>query len=110
MRDRIYHATTRAEWDEARVAGSYTRSTKGRSLAEVGYIHASTATQLPRIAALLYGDGDDVVVLVIDPARVGARVVFEQLEGSDEEFPHIYGPLPVAAVEAVVRVADVTGS
>lgn len=66
-----------------------------------GFIHCSTREQLPRIADFLYGgyDGpDELVVLVVDPARVGAPVKYESVEPGGEEFPHVYGPVPVEAV------------
>ena len=43
----------------------------------------------------------DLVLLAIDPARVGAEVRYERLDGAPEPFPHIYGPLPVDAVVAM---------
>lgn len=38
------------------------------------------------------------MLLEIDPARLTAKVVEENLEGGVEQFPHIYGPLPMTAV------------
>jgi uncharacterized protein (DUF952 family) len=40
-------------------------------------------------------------LLVIDPSRLPADVRIEDLDGGEERFPHIYGPLPI---DAVVRV------
>ena len=45
---------------------------------------------------------DDLVLLVIDPARVDAEIRYERPDGAAERFPHIYGPLRVDAVVAVV--------
>ena len=39
---------------------------------------------------------------MLDPARIGAEIRWEQVPGSAERFPHIYGPLPVAAVRQAV--------
>ena len=98
----IFHVTTAAEWDEARASGIYTRSTRGKTLDEVGYIHCSHAHQVDRIGRFLYGDATEpVVVLAIDESALEVPVVDENLEGGDETFPHIYGPLPVAAVTEV---------
>ncbi|MEU6195595.1 DUF952 domain-containing protein [Streptomyces sp. NPDC047061] len=97
----ILHITERSLWDEAHARGGYEMSTRGRTLQEEGFIHCSTRDQLPRVAAFLYGsyDGpDDLVVLVVDPARVGAPVKWEAPEPGGEEFPHVYGPIPVTAV------------
>ncbi|WP_460069377.1 DUF952 domain-containing protein [Streptomyces sp. YKOK-I1] len=97
----ILHITERALWAAARDQGAYTWSTRGRTLAEEGFIHCSTRTQLPKVAAFLYGayDGpDDLVVLVVDPARLDAPLRYEAPEPGGEEFPHVYGPIPVDAV------------
>lgn len=100
----IVHITERSLWDAARERGTYEVSTRGRTLQEEGFVHFSTREQLPRIAAFLYGDydgPDGLVVLVVDPARLGVPVRYESMEPGGEEFPHVYGPVPV---EAVVEV------
>ncbi|MFE9608916.1 DUF952 domain-containing protein [Streptomyces sp. NPDC006012] len=97
----ILHITERALWDAARERGTYEMSTRGRTLREVGFIHFSSRAQLPRVAAFLYGSYDrpeDLVVLVVDPALLGVPVRWEAVEPDGEEFPHVYGPVPVAAV------------
>ena len=45
-------------------------STRGRTLAEEGFIHASTAAQVPQVADAYYHAAPDLVLLVIDPERV----------------------------------------
>ncbi|MFJ9375796.1 DUF952 domain-containing protein [Streptomyces sp. NPDC101455] len=105
----ILHITERALWDAARARGSYEWSTRGRTLQEEGFIHCSTRTQLPRVAAFLYGsyDGpDELVVLVVDPARLDAPLKYEAPEPGGEEFPHVYGAI---LVDAVVDVEVWTG-
>jgi glutathione S-transferase len=94
----IYHLALADEWHAAQVAGEYRRSTLGKSLDEVGFIHCSHADQVRMIADLVYGDRTDVVLLTIDPHRVGAEIRVENLDGGDQLFPHIYGPLPLNAV------------
>lgn len=37
----IFHIADPDEWKAARATGAYTRSTRGQSLAEVGFIHCS---------------------------------------------------------------------
>ena len=39
-------------------------------------------------------------MLELDPDRLGSPLIVEAV-ASGEEFPHLYGPLPVAAVTAV---------
>ncbi|MFI6346627.1 GNAT family N-acetyltransferase [Streptomyces sp. NPDC050560] len=105
----LLHLAERAHWEAARTTGTYTRSTRGRTLAEVGFIHCSRPHQLRRVADFLYTDTDpaDLVVLVIDPSGLTAPVREEPPEpDAAETFPHIYGPLPVSAVHDTVPFPD----
>ena len=96
----IYHITTAGEWAQARAAGEYTMSTRGTTLAEQGYIHCSTAGQVAPVANAIYQGVPDLLLLVIDAGLVRPEIRFELVPGSDEPFPHIYGPLnPDAVVE-----------
>ncbi|MFE5891581.1 DUF952 domain-containing protein [Streptomyces sp. NPDC002285] len=97
----ILHITERSLWDEARARGAYEMSTRGRTLQDEGFIHCSTRAQLPAVAAFLYGSYDgpgELVVLVVDPARLDVPLKYEAPEPGGEEFPHVYGPIPVNAV------------
>jgi uncharacterized protein (DUF952 family) len=101
MSSEILHITERSLWEAARASGAYTLSTRGRTLAEEGFIHCSTRRQLPGVAAFLYGSyagPDELVVLVVDPARLDVPLVYEAPEPGGEEFPHVYGPIPATAV------------
>ena len=94
----IYHIAETADWEQARRDGQYTMSTRGRTLADEGFIHASTAAQVPLVAAEYYRDAPDLVLLVIDTERVGPELRFEQVPGQPDPYPHIYGPLNLDAV------------
>ena len=99
---RIYHLTTAHAWAAAQNGGSYGESTRGPSLAEVGFIHCSYAHQVTRVAAARYSDAAGLVLLVIDPDRLRAELRDEDLDGRGEVFPHIYGPLNLDAVVEVL--------
>jgi uncharacterized protein (DUF952 family) len=60
------------------------------------------------VADRIYRGRADVVILSIDASRLNSRVRTDNLEGGDDIFPHIYGPLPLDAVAAVslVPLAD----
>jgi uncharacterized protein (DUF952 family) len=62
----------------------------------VGYIHLSTQRQWLATLGRFYRGVDGLVLLVIDGERVAAPVRFEHADGDD--FPHLYGPLPLDAV------------
>jgi uncharacterized protein (DUF952 family) len=107
----LLHLAERADWDKARLAGEYLVSTRGRTLAEEGFIHCSLPSQVRGVAELFYADLDDLVVLVIDSDRLTAPIRFEPpAPGVDALFPHIYGPVPAGAVVEVIPVTrDATG-
>jgi uncharacterized protein (DUF952 family) len=88
-------------------AGRYEVSTRGRTLAEEGFIHAAFERQVEAVLDRYYADVDDVVLLVIDRGAVGAPVIDEIVAG--ERYPHIYGALPVAAVVDAVPTARQPG-
>ncbi|MER5361346.1 DUF952 domain-containing protein [Streptomyces sp. NPDC002785] len=104
----LLHLTESPLWEAARGIGTYEMSTRGRTLHEEGFIHCSLPHQLAGVAEMLYGAGSragtgdqDLVVLVIDPARLPVPVRYESVAPGGEEFPHIYGPVPVDAVVEV---------
>jgi glutathione S-transferase len=99
----LFHITTAAEWAAAIDTGRYTGSTRGKTLAQEGFIHCSFAEQTAAVVAMLYADCPDPLVLLrIDPALVDAEIKVEPaVPGGDQDYPHIYGPLPVAAVVEV---------
>jgi uncharacterized protein (DUF952 family) len=101
----IYHIAKEADWQRARRDGQYTVSTLGRSLAEEGFIHASTAAQVAGVANAFYHGEDGLVVLVIDPDLVGPEIRWEHVPGAGAPFPHIYGPLSPDAVTATLPLA-----
>jgi uncharacterized protein (DUF952 family)/GNAT superfamily N-acetyltransferase len=97
----LLHLTTPAEWRAALQTGAVTPP----SLAEVGFVHLSTPAQVHLPAERLFHGRRDVVLLVVDPARLTDPVRMEPGVPGDPasmRFPHLYGPLPAAAVVAVV--------
>jgi uncharacterized protein (DUF952 family) len=98
----IYHIAARADWEQALRDGAYTTSTRGVSLAEQGYIHASGAAQVADVANAFYRDADeDLVLLEIDAGRVRPEIRYADVPGAAAPFPHIHGPLNPDAVVAV---------
>ena len=98
----LFHIALPEDWERERARGRYTRSTRGRHLDEVGFVHLSFGHQLEATANRYFGDVDHVVLLTIDPRRCDGAVVVEPGAGTvDDAFPHLYGALPVDAVVAV---------
>ena len=105
--ERLFHLALRRDWEGAKEAGEYRVSTRGRTLAEEGFLHASYAHQWQGVRDAYYADvSEPLVLLEVDPALLDVPVVEEVPAGGDEAFPHVYGPLPVAAV---VTVRELSG-
>ncbi len=92
----IYHLALPEAWADAHTSGSYDRSTRDATLAEVGFVHCSEAGQVAATAARFYADLPTVVLLSIDESGLDVRR--EPADG--QLFPHVYGPIPVANVVA----------
>jgi len=68
---------------------------------EAPFIHLSTTEQVHLPANRLFRGRMDLVLLYIDPAALDSPVRWEPGVPTDPEsmlFPHLYGPLPAAAV------------
>lgn len=90
----IYHITAQSAWQAAQAAGQYTAD----SLASQGFIHCSTAAQVLATANRFYAGQAGLVLLRIAEEKLSAAVRYENLEGGEALFPHIYGALNLEAV------------
>ena len=50
----------------------------------------------------MFAGRSDLILLTIDPARLTARLVYEDCYETGHQFPHIYGPLNLEAVTGFV--------
>ena len=94
---RIYTILPRAEWTAAVAVGRFEGSAVDH---QDGYIHFSTAAQAGETAGRYFAGIANLVVLEIEGDDLGAGLKWEPSRGGDL-FPHLYGPLAVAAVRAV---------
>jgi uncharacterized protein (DUF952 family) len=93
----IFHITTRQAWARAKAAGTYSTE----MFPVEGFIHCSTADQFIQVANMRFRGQTGLVLLSIDTNAVTAPIVYENLEGGQQMFPHIYGELNLAAVVKV---------
>ncbi len=93
----IYHLTTLPEWQKAQEEGIYVPG----GFEKDGFIHCSDHYQIKSTANRYYRETPQLIVLEIDPSLTNAELVYENLEGGEMPYPHLYGPLPVGAVRAV---------
>jgi uncharacterized protein len=99
MEPHIFHLITAAELAAAEPQGLLVPP----SLASQGYAHASYRHQLAPVANAVFPDHDELVVLELDAARLSALVRAEPADPalppveSGSLFPHVYGPIELAA-------------
>ena len=97
----LVHLLAPADWRSALADGAV----RPPSLAESGFVHLSAPGQVHLPAERLFPGRRDLVLLVVDPGRLTDPVRWEPGVPGDPasmRFPHLYGPLPVTAVVAVV--------
>lgn len=96
----LVHLCSEDEWRVAQAHGEH----RPDSLNDNGFVHLSTPAQVHLPANRLYAGRTDLVLLRVDAARLSSPVRWEPGVPADPvgmEFPHLYGPLPVAAVISV---------
>ena len=74
------------------------------SLAAEGFVHCSDFGTVHLPANRIFAGRTDLVLLVVDPARLDVPLRWEPGSPPDPAgiwFPHVYGPVPAAAVVAV---------
>ena len=101
---RIFHLVTPKRWEKALIEGRY----RPDSLKTERFIHCSTWEQLLESAELYFKSEDRLIVTIIIEKHVKKHLVWEKGR-NDQDFPHIYGEFPFAAVETtkvLVRNAD----
>lgn len=89
----IYKICPRALWEEAEREGLFPGSPADRA---DGYIHLSTAEQVAETAAKHFRGQADLVLVAVDGEALGEALKWEPARAG-ALFPHLHGPLPVAA-------------
>lgn len=93
----LYHIIGVDDLEAARQAGVYELG-----LDREGFIHLSGRDQVLTPANIWYVDRTDLSLLVIDEDALTSQVVREPGTGTDELFPHLYGPLNLEAIVDVI--------
>jgi uncharacterized protein (DUF952 family) len=93
----IFHMCLREEWELAVKSGAYAGSSQDRA---DGFIHFSTAEQLPESARRHRRGQAGLVLLAVDPVVLGEALRWEASRHG-VLFPHLYGTLPLSAVVSV---------
>ena len=93
----LYKICPEGLWREAESAGAFTGSPVD---VQDGFIHLSTAAQARETAAKHFAGQRDLLLIAVDADALGPALRYEPSRGGDL-FPHVYGPLPLAAVRWV---------
>ena len=102
----IFKIVPRTEWESG--SGNYHGSAHDRA---DGFLHFSTAAQLPETLRRYYAGQDDLMLVAVDAAALGAALKWEFSQSRGEDFPHLYAPLSCDAMKwarPLIRKADGT--
>ena len=96
---RFLHVARADDWQAAGASGSY-----AVPAGKDPFTHCCFPEQLPGVLERFYpSDRSGLVLLDVEPAGLPVRV--EQASDGAGDFPHVYGPIPVASVVGVRPVA-----
>lgn len=98
MENRVYKILSGGEWEAAFRAGEYSGSADDL---RDGYIHFSTAGQVPGTLARHFAGQTGLVVLECDSDAMGDSLRWELSRGG-QLFPHFYGTLAAGLVRRVL--------
>jgi uncharacterized protein (DUF952 family) len=90
----IFKIVPRPEWESE--SGDYHGSAHDRA---DGFLHFSTASQLPETLRLYYAGQDDLMLVAVDAGALGAALKWERSESRGEDFPHLYAALSCDAIK-----------
>ena len=94
MADPVYKILTEAAFREAGLKGHFAGSADDL---RDGFIHLSAAHQLEGTLAKHFAGEEGLVLVALDPARLGRDLKWERSRGGDL-FPHLYAPLDLSGV------------
>lgn len=97
---KIIHLMTEEVWRTVKNSPIYI----GDTFSEQGFIHCCLPNQVDAVIKKWFPGRDDIKLLSIDTEKLSANLVLENLEGGEELFPHIYGPLNMDAVVETMTV------
>jgi uncharacterized protein (DUF952 family) len=103
--DLIFKIVRRSEWESS--SGDYHGSAHDQA---DGFLHFSTLPQLAETLRRHYAGQDDLILVAVDPAALGASLKWEHARSRGEDFPHLYAPLSCDAMKWARPIAkDATG-
>ena len=95
----LLHIISTSDLDRSQASGEISPP----SLDSEGFVHCSYPDQLLIPANERFRGRRDLVVLVLDASVIEPPLVVEDSYGSGTLFPHVYGPIPIQAIERVIE-------
>lgn len=96
----IFKIVPRKEWEAE--SSDYHGSAHDKA---DGFLHFSTAPQLPETLRRYYAGQDDLMLVAVDPKALGVALKWEYSASRGEDFPHLYAPLSCDAIKWARRIA-----
>ena len=95
----VYKVLTAEDWQAAQASGRIHTEVDRAD----GFVHLSTAAQLPLTLARYFSHVGQVMLIAVDSKVLAEKLRFETAVGSDRagHFPHYYGVLSVEYVDQV---------
>src|SRR5882724_8339790 len=90
----IFKIVPRPEWESS--SGDYHGSAHDRA---DGFLHFSTAAQLPKTLRRYYADQNDLMLVAVDAGALGVALRWEHSTSRGEAFPHLYAALSCDAIK-----------
>lgn len=90
----IYRIAELADWLNALATGVFV----SQDLEQEGFIHFSERSQVQGVFNRYYSEKRELVLLAVDENLLPLPVKRENTSRGKELFPHVYGPVPIAAV------------
>ena len=94
----IYKICSASAWREAERQGTFHGSPDDL---RDGFIHFSTAAQVPETVRKHFAGQPGLFLIAVDADELGDALRWEPSR-NDELFPHLYGPLDLGAVTAIL--------
>ncbi len=98
--DALFHLASPDEWAAHQAQGSIAPP----SLASEGFVHCSWGHQVAGTVGRHFAGAEALLALRLDPDALDSELVVEDSYGSGQAYPHVYAPIPTAAVVETVAL------
>ena len=93
----IFHITDSDSWKKNNEGDQYF----AQSLEQIGFIHCCLEDQINFVLERWFPGVSDLLLISLESEKILSKVVFENLEGGETLFPHVYGPIQASAIVSV---------